>query len=99
MISEQDRNNHDSLIMTIINNTGEGLQEVPGLVLVSAVQGEQQEARQPRSEAQVLGSPHTPHLTILSHFVTLCHTMSHYGPLMSHYDPLMSHHTSLVYPV
>ena len=61
-----------------LNLTGEGLQEAPGLVLVATVQGEQQEARQPRSEAQVLGSPHTPHITILSRY---CHTLSHYVTL------------------
>ena len=78
-----------------LNLTGEGLHEAPGRVLVAAVQGEQQEARQPRTEAQVLGSPHTPHITILSHFVTLCHTMSQYCPHMSHYDLLLCHTSHL----
>ena len=64
------------------NSTGEGLQEAPGLVLVAWVQGEQQEARQPRGQAQVLGSPHTPHLTT-------CHALSHYDPPMSHITRLM----------
>ena len=65
--------NHES-------STGEGLQQAPGRVLVAAVQGEQQEARQPRGQAQVLSSPHTPHLTT-------CHALSRYDPLMSHITP------------
>ena len=68
-----------------LNLTGEGVHEAPGRVLVAAVQGEQQEARQPRSEAQVLGSPHTPHLISLSRY---CHTLSNYVTLWPSYVTL-----------